>query len=103
MRIRGAADVLQQGCVVDIAGVRCTNRGRQLDRHERRAGRLEWGARSYETFALGLVLLLFAAAVIRTAWARGRSCSTVTVTASPANRIPHRATSSASSDPESWQ
>jgi hypothetical protein len=30
---------------------------------------IEWGARSYENFALGLALLLFAAAVGRTAWA----------------------------------
>jgi hypothetical protein len=29
---------------------------------------LEWGARSYTNFALGLALLLFAAAVVRTAW-----------------------------------
>lgn len=29
---------------------------------------LEWGVRSYENFALGLALLLFAAAVVRTAW-----------------------------------
>lgn len=29
---------------------------------------LEWGARSYEDFALGLALLLFAAAVVRTTW-----------------------------------
>jgi hypothetical protein len=29
---------------------------------------LEWGARSYQDFALGLALLLFAAAVARTAW-----------------------------------
>jgi Domain of unknown function (DUF4386) len=29
---------------------------------------LEWGARSYQNFALGLALLLFAAAVVRTAW-----------------------------------
>jgi hypothetical protein len=29
---------------------------------------IEWGARSYENFALGLALLLFAAAVGRTAW-----------------------------------
>jgi hypothetical protein len=29
---------------------------------------LEWGARSYHDFALGLALLLFAAAVARTAW-----------------------------------
>jgi hypothetical protein len=29
---------------------------------------LEWGARSYEDFALGLALLLFAAAVVRTPW-----------------------------------
>jgi len=29
---------------------------------------LEWGARSYQDFALGLALLLFAAAVVRTAW-----------------------------------
>jgi hypothetical protein len=29
---------------------------------------LEWGTRSYENFALGLALLLFAAAVARTAW-----------------------------------
>jgi hypothetical protein len=30
---------------------------------------LEWGMRSYQDFALGLALLLFAAAVVRTAWA----------------------------------
>jgi hypothetical protein len=30
--------------------------------------RLEWGMRSYQNFALGLALLLFAAAVERTAW-----------------------------------
>jgi hypothetical protein len=30
---------------------------------------LEWGMRSYQNFALGLALLLFAAAVVRTAWA----------------------------------
>ena len=29
---------------------------------------LEWGARSYHDFALGLALLLFAVAVLRTAW-----------------------------------
>jgi hypothetical protein len=29
---------------------------------------IEWGARSYENFAIGLALLLFAAAVGRTAW-----------------------------------
>jgi hypothetical protein len=29
---------------------------------------IEWGARSYENFALGLALLLFAAALVRTAW-----------------------------------
>lgn len=29
---------------------------------------LEWGVRSYQDFALGLALLLFAAAVARTAW-----------------------------------
>ena len=29
---------------------------------------LEWGLRSYENFAMGLALLLFAAAVARTAW-----------------------------------
>jgi hypothetical protein len=29
---------------------------------------LEWGMRSYQNFALGLGLLLFAAAVVRTAW-----------------------------------
>ncbi|MBZ5623852.1 MAG: DUF4386 family protein [Acidobacteriia bacterium] len=29
---------------------------------------LEWGMRSYENFALGLAVLLFAAAVVRTAW-----------------------------------
>lgn len=29
---------------------------------------LEWGMRSYQNFALGLALLLFAAAVLRTAW-----------------------------------
>jgi hypothetical protein len=29
---------------------------------------LEWGARSYQDFALGLALLLFAAAIARTAW-----------------------------------
>jgi hypothetical protein len=29
---------------------------------------LEWGARSYHDYALGLALLLFAAALIRTAW-----------------------------------
>jgi hypothetical protein len=29
---------------------------------------LEWGVRSYQDFALGLALLLFAAAVMRTAW-----------------------------------
>ncbi|MFJ6563133.1 DUF4386 family protein [Streptomyces sp. NPDC091412] len=29
---------------------------------------LEWGVRSYQNFALGLALLLFAAAVMRTAW-----------------------------------
>ncbi|MEW2490055.1 DUF4386 family protein [Streptomyces sp. NPDC048411] len=29
---------------------------------------LEWGVRSYQNFALGLALLLFAAAVVRTAW-----------------------------------
>jgi Domain of unknown function (DUF4386) len=29
---------------------------------------IEWGARSYENFALGLALLLFAATVVRTAW-----------------------------------
>jgi hypothetical protein len=29
---------------------------------------LEWGARSYQNFALGLAVLLFAAAVVRTAW-----------------------------------
>jgi hypothetical protein len=29
---------------------------------------LEWGLRSYQNFALGLALLLFAAAVVRTAW-----------------------------------
>jgi hypothetical protein len=34
---------------------------------------LEWGARSYENFALGLAVLLFAAAVVRTTWVRGRS------------------------------
>jgi hypothetical protein len=30
---------------------------------------LEWGVRSYQDFALGLALILFAAAVARTAWA----------------------------------
>jgi hypothetical protein len=30
---------------------------------------LEWGVRSYQDFAMGLAFLLFAAAVIRTAWA----------------------------------
>ncbi|HET6579487.1 MAG TPA: DUF4386 family protein [Gemmatimonadales bacterium] len=30
---------------------------------------LEWGVRSYQDFTLGLALLLFAAAVVRTAWA----------------------------------
>ena len=29
---------------------------------------IEWGMRSYQNFALGLALLLFAAAVVRTAW-----------------------------------
>ena len=29
---------------------------------------LEWGVRSYQNFALGLALLLFAASVVRTAW-----------------------------------
>src|SRR4051794_3676835 len=29
---------------------------------------LEWGVRSYQDFTLGLALLLFAAAVLRTAW-----------------------------------
>jgi hypothetical protein len=29
---------------------------------------LEWGVRSYQNFALGLAFLLFAAAVLRTAW-----------------------------------
>ncbi len=29
---------------------------------------LEWGARSYENFAIGLAVLLFAVAVMRTAW-----------------------------------
>ena len=29
---------------------------------------IEWGMRSYQAFALGLALLLFAAAVLRTAW-----------------------------------
>jgi hypothetical protein len=29
---------------------------------------LEWGVRSYQDFALGLALLLFAAALVRTAW-----------------------------------
>jgi hypothetical protein len=29
---------------------------------------IEWGLRSYQDFALGLALLLFAAAVVRTAW-----------------------------------
>ncbi len=29
---------------------------------------LEWGARSYENFAIGLAVLLFAVAVLRTAW-----------------------------------
>jgi len=29
---------------------------------------LEWGMRSYQNFALGLSVLLFAAAVVRTAW-----------------------------------
>ena len=29
---------------------------------------LEWGMRSYENFALGLAVLLFATAVVRTAW-----------------------------------
>lgn len=29
---------------------------------------LEWGMRSYENFALGLAVFLFAAAVVRTAW-----------------------------------
>src|SRR5215211_3585018 len=29
---------------------------------------LEWGVRSYQDFTLGLALLLFAAAVVRTAW-----------------------------------
>jgi hypothetical protein len=29
---------------------------------------IEWGMRSYQDFALGLALLLFAAAVVRTAW-----------------------------------
>ena len=29
---------------------------------------LEWGARSYQDFTLGLALLLFAVAVVRTAW-----------------------------------
>jgi hypothetical protein len=29
---------------------------------------VEWGMRSYQNFALGLALLLFAAAVVRTAW-----------------------------------
>jgi hypothetical protein len=29
---------------------------------------LEWGMRSYENFALGVAVLLFAAAVVRTAW-----------------------------------
>lgn len=32
---------------------------------------LEWGARSYQSFALGLALLLFAAALLRTAWVPG--------------------------------
>jgi hypothetical protein len=32
---------------------------------------IEWGARSYENFALGLALLLFATAVVRTAWLPG--------------------------------
>ena len=31
---------------------------------------IEWGMRSYHNFALGLALLLFAAAVVRTGWAR---------------------------------
>jgi hypothetical protein len=31
---------------------------------------LEWGMRSYESFALGLAVLLFAVAVARTAWPR---------------------------------
>src|SRR5438067_9042808 len=31
---------------------------------------IEWGMRSYHDFALGLALLLFAAAVVRTAWVR---------------------------------
>jgi hypothetical protein len=30
---------------------------------------IEWGARSYQDYALGLALLLFAAAIWRTAWA----------------------------------
>ena len=29
---------------------------------------IEWGVRSYQNFALGLALLLFAVAVVRTAW-----------------------------------
>lgn len=29
---------------------------------------LKWGARSYQNFAMGLAVLLFAAAVVRTAW-----------------------------------
>ena len=29
---------------------------------------LEWGMRSYESFALGLAVILFAATVVRTAW-----------------------------------
>src|SRR4029079_14311626 len=29
---------------------------------------IEWGMRSYQAFALGLALLLFAAAVVRVAW-----------------------------------
>jgi hypothetical protein len=29
---------------------------------------IEWGVRSYQAFALGLALLLLAAAVVRTAW-----------------------------------
>ena len=32
---------------------------------------IEWGARSYENFTLGAALLLFAAAVVRTAWIPG--------------------------------
>jgi hypothetical protein len=31
---------------------------------------LEWGTRSYQAFALGIALLLLAAAVVRTAWVR---------------------------------